>query len=329
MKKILIVAMVALSMFSMKIAAQNEAPGYTEDDITETPELKYMQYIVSLLEKVEGSVFLTPGEPRFLSDIFTRTDEVLPNMNEGQVQAMDWYSFDPETATIINETSEIKGLKFGETIIRGTRKDKENNILKEHFFIAFVCPTISIVSPEGAIYRHQKVYGENLHLTFSESKDYVLNTVQLYTGDNTVPEDITDLVAADPNDTDSKNGTDGYYETDYGVTENLKVVLAMESRPDGFDGVVGTSGLRLYVDGKTVKFVQTDGNRDIANCNVEIYSIEKIPNTTDGLNKKLYDGNPQASSDPSIATITFHESNAGVFFIKVAGYDPVYKIVME
>lgn len=321
MKKILIVAMALLSMFSMKIAAQSVGTGASE-----TPDIKHMIYIITLLEKVEGSVFLTPGEPRFLSDIFTRTDEVLPEMSGKQIEDMDWYCYDTEIATIDNKTSEINGLKFGETLIRGTRKDKENNILKEHYFLAFVCPTISIVTPEGAIYRHQKVYGENLHLTFSESLDYVLNTVQLYKGDNPIPEDITDKVAADKNDKNPANGTDGYYESDYGVTENLKVVLAMESRPTGFDGVVGTSGLRLYVDGKTVKFVQTDGNANIATRNVEVFSIETDDKK---VNKKIYDGNPQAGTKGSEASITFNDTNAGVFFIKVADYDPVYKIVME
>lgn len=339
MKKILIVAMVALSMFSMKTAAQSVGTGATE-----TPDLKHMSYIITLLEKVEGSVFLTPGEPRDLSDIFTRTDEVLPDMNEGQVQDMEWYSYDTNIAKFpwyekdkegvenkieAKTPSEIWGLNFGETIIRGSKIDRKTNTIDEHYFLAFVCPTITVVSPDGAIYRHQKVFNQKARVNFTQSNKYVLNTVQLYKGDNAEPEDITDLVAPDPNDTDNENGTDGYFETQGGVVENMKFVLSMESITDDYEGgVIGNSNLKVYVQGKTVKFVQTDGNHNIAMCNVEIYSIKKIPDTN-GLNEKLYDGNPQATSDPSVATITFNESNAGVFFIKVEGYTPVYKIVME
>lgn len=250
--------------------------------------LEVRQY-VDLLNSIEGYVFISKGESRNLTLPFARTNEVFEGESINSLTSMDWYSYN-ENIVSIDENGLITGNEFGEAIISAITKDNT-----EHRFIIFVCPTITVISPEGVIYKHQKIYNQKVKVYLTQSKDYIINCV-LRDGID-VTNDVT---------------KDGYYESEDLITDDFTLLLSEESRLNS-DDVIGDSGIRIQVRGQEVSFV-SDIN----------LSNRKIIITGTNRDRVLYD-----EVLPSNNMIRFLSQNKGIFYINIEGISEEFKIAIR
>lgn len=319
MKKFLL-ALLTVSL-SLTASAEN-----TPDESTETGSAQVtkdrLEAIVSTLKQIKGYVFLSPNETRELSKVFARTEEVLPgNSDPSQViKNYSWKIMNPEIAQVHENTGLIEGFNYGETILTVYNEKETNN------FIVFVCPTITVEMPEGAIYSHQKIYGQRAKVNFTKSNNFVINCVMqtyTYTDENnqtvTVVKDITDQVAA------SGNSVDGYYETEGAVLGDIVLNISMEDRDasEG-DAIVGNSGVRLRVEGHKLTFVAPEG---------KIHDNTKVTITANN-GKVVYNGPISNQDEEGNYYIEFLKNNLGVFFVNIEGINGstgkqcTYKIIL-
>lgn len=253
---------------------------------------------IKIIDNVEGYVFLSEGEERDLSLPFARTDSVFSKFGADDLRKLDWSSMNNDIVFVDSEGM-AEGRSFGETII--TVKDKE----ELHNFIVFVCPTVTVKSPEGAIYTHHKVYNQKAKIYFTQSKDYLINCVMLN------GEDITDKVKIDENEEG-----DGYYESEEPITSNMTFVISMESREDNEIGqVVGGSDINLQVQGKNITFVNTDETKQsIVGKNVKIKDVKR--------EKVVYNKPLPSNNTISIET-------KGIYYVEIDGINGDFKVIID
>lgn len=182
-----------------------------------------MHSFIDLLDNIEGYVFIGQGERRDLSVPFAKTDSVFSHLDgEYAIQDLDWSVLNTNILSCDSD-GVIEGLTFGETIVTA----KEG--IDEHNFIVFVCPRITVLSPEGPIYSHNKVYGHPMKVTFTDSKRYKINCIML---DEL---DITDDIQ------------DGYYESENEITRDHMMTITMAN---------AETDVRLQVIGNEIQFIK-------------------------------------------------------------------------
>lgn len=255
---------------------------------------------IKIIDKVEGYVFLSEGERRDLSLPFARTDAVFSEIESAEdLRALNWSSMNNDIV-FVDKDGMAKGQSFGETII--TVKDDNNEL---HNFIVFVCPTVTVKSPEGAIYTHHKVYNQKAKIYFTQSKDYLINCVMLN------GEDITDKVKIDENE-----DGDGYYESEEPIISNMTFVISMESREENEIGqVVGGSDINLQVQGKNITFVNTDETKQsIVGKNVKIKDVKR--------DKTVYNNPLPPNNTISIET-------KGIYYVEIEGINGDFKVIID
>lgn len=284
-KILLLLIMSLLTLFS-----------YSQTNINVSQE--YIKTAVNKLSSIEGYIFLTKGQSRVLPVIFDRTDLA-------DFSGVHYTSTTENIAAVNSQTGEVTGINYGETLLT-ILDDKDT----EHTFLVFVCPTVTIVSPEGAIYSHQKVYGQPMKIEFTQSKDYVINCVMATHGYGDAY-DVTDKII---------DGENGKYISDDNITADVVYTISMQNIQAGDDfnnAVDEKSSLRCQVVDNTVTFVaQSDDDRNPAGQSIYY---------------RLVDGaNPAAMNNTldNNGSITLYES--GIYLIWFENdYTHTYKIVIR
>lgn len=220
-----------------------------------------------MLKDTQAYVFVGKGEERNVYDTFNRTSEIVlddKKTNVPGVNDLTWEIVGSDIASLDNRDGGlwVYGKKFGQTFLVGTDnnvKDKDDNVVpKKYYFAIFVSPSVTVLSPEGAVYKYYKTYFQPARISLTQSKDYAINCVMKYTSAG--PVDVTELVAAD-----EKEDNDGYYVSDDPVDDDIKIVISEESRQAGDNFVVGSSGVKLQVVGSQLyfkKYGASDGEYD-------------------------------------------------------------------
>lgn len=270
---------------------------------------KDMKEIVKILSNVEAFVFLEKDDERDLKQTFGRTDKIEFN-NVTDYKDLLYEVGNNAVAEINYDTGEIKGIGFGETIIKITNpKDNDN----EHYFLAFVCPKITVKTPEGVVYSYPKMYNHRAKITFTASDQYMINTV-LRDG-----VDITEKVAPDKDGKD-----DGYYLSSNPITDDATFVISEESVPDDYDGqtVVGSCGLKVYSLGSTIYFKDTTEDKDFSSLSgrgVHLYGPAGIYHYIDLVHKV-------AGEDDLYYVNT---EKPGVFRVEINDVATKFKVLVE
>ena len=267
MRKILLSFLSAFLMLTVSVGK-----GFANN----STEWESMEDVVEVLSKVEGYVFITYGESRDLRNTFTRTDVVFEGVQDkDELAVMSWYVYDTSVATVPYNDGVIKAMDYGNTLLKITETDGTN-----HYFIVFVTPTITVVSPEGSIYTHQKIFDEKARLKLSQSNEYVINCVMRDGFD------ITERVVMHDNTSEDGMGFGEYISTD-DIREDVTLTLTLKQR-DGYEDL----GYRLRVDGMTISLVDQKGNPEgfggklkatIKSVNGQVVYNEKFP--SDGVLK--------------------------------------------
>ena len=298
MKKILL-TFIAATLVLSSARADNSNAG-------ETPEAVEATNVVELLSSVEGYVFITLGEERNLRNTFTRTEEVFQGETDTSLARMSWHVFNEKVATVDNDDGILYGKSYGNTLLRVT--DADNT---KHYFIVFVTPTITVVTPEGAVYTHQKIYNDKAHIKLSQSREYVINCV-MRDGVDITPEDISLNNGAKGGFDNSKEDKitlhegpdDGYGYGEYvsarEITSDVLLTVTLEDRKFNTEGQLYRSGIRVRVDGMKVSIVDAKGN-PIGNEKVTITSVN---------GQVVYD-----EKLPESGVIVFNPDVTGVYFL--------------
>ena len=304
MKKFLLCALAGI--FALSPLAQETG----SSSMTSQEKIKQ---VVDLLESIEGYIFITKGETRELPVVFSKTDEVFSGTTDNALKAMDWVVYDNDIAVCHNNDGTVYGNNYGQTFMSVVDKDGVN-----HNFVVYVCPTIKIISPEGAIYSHQKIFGQRAKINFTQSEHYQINCVMMTYRGETV--DVTDHVAMDEDD---KVGgeTDGFYETEFPIEDDVVFVVSMESRnANNNDAVVGDTNINIRVDDYAVTFYDPQD---------EIKNGAKIRITGQDKKTVVYNGPFYDDKTDHCNTINFNRGNSGIFFITIEGVPGEFKIIIE
>lgn len=276
MKKI--VLLLLISAFTYTGYAQNAGTltGMTVADFVET------------LSSVEGYFFIGKGEERDLS--LTLGREPANDLNENQAKEMDWTSFN-EAIVTVDDYGYAHGVAYGEALISTHDGDKQTN------YVVFVCPKVSIVSPEGAIYSYHKIYNQQSRVQFTESKDWKINAI---TRDGVLIPDNSEK--------------DGWYESDEAITSDVCFHVTMEHADNyPFENV------KITVNGHKVTIADPVGYAG--------YMNNRPVSVKDMWGDELYGG-----TWPSEGTLKFKQGNEGIFFISIPndqGGENQYKIIIE
>ena len=206
-----------------------------------------MDKIIDILSQVQAYVFLARGDERDLTQTFNRTGQI--NFETEDLRDLDWTVGNESIATISKNDGKIRGLNYGETIIKV--HDPADG--KDSYFVVFVCPTITVKSPEGAVYKYQKMYNHRAKIQLTHGKNYFINSVMCN------GEDITEFV-----DKDENGDGDGYYLSDKPITGDMTFVITEEKIPEDFnkedDSVVISSDIKVLVKGQEIILVDLSEN---------------------------------------------------------------------
>ena len=203
---------------------------------------EHMRATLDVLNSIEGYVFIEKGadKSRDLTATFTRTDAATEaGINADDLKALDWRAYNENIVEVTDE-GVITGLKFGETIVEMTEEDGTI-----HNYIVFVCPTVTVISPDGVIYTHQKIYNQKMKIDFSQSAKYVINCVMAEYDGNVY--DVTDMI--DPET--------GHYESNDQITSDVYYTVSMERDLD--DNFLSKTPIRVMVANGVVEFVAEEG----------------------------------------------------------------------
>lgn len=239
MKKFLL-ALLTVSL-SLTASAENTPDESTESGSYRVTEDK-LNEVIEQLKSIEGYVFISKGERRELSTVFQKAPDILGD-DENEIKSHDWEIANSSIAELQNNEGTVLGVNYGQTSLTVT--DDKGVV---HYFVIFVCPTMTVVSPEGAIYTHQKVYGQHAKVSFTHSNDYLINCVMMnFQGE---VKDITDKVAKETSD--ETGDTDGYYESEELVKDDMIFTVSMKNNPNSANNteVVDNSGVRIQVQNK-------------------------------------------------------------------------------
>lgn len=301
MKKRLIWALIM--PFALSGLAQDNIPSTGTSSIQDR-----IESVQEVLSNIEGYVFLElgDGKERNLSDTFGRSNQVMGELNSDQLQALDWEVVNRDIVEISNE-GKIRGLKYGETLMTVTDKNKE-----KHYFIVFVCPTVTILSPDGAIYTHQKIYNEQMKVDFSQSDNFVFNCVMAKYDGRVY--DITDMINTDPN-----QGVVGRYISNDRIKSDVFYTITLEEEPD--DILIGKSPIRLGVMNGIMRLMSADSAKPLTYDylkNLQITASTMSVERNQIVEKQVFSSTGAKSiefnGDDYVLNIPF---NDGLYFIKL------------
>ena len=284
------------TLISISLMLISSLGAYANDDFNDgLLENMDIKTFVSTLNDIEGYFFVGLKEDRDISLTLSRPD--------GSGDAKDYAKWEWKTMNYTiaglsrgeEDAPILTGGAYGETIITGT-ETKEDGTTDNHNFVVFVCPKITIVSPEGAIYSYHKVYNQNTRIQFTQSQKYSVNSVLRYDGVHPEGLDITSYITRD-----------GWYESTDQITGDTTFWVAMEENTKANDSstATGSSNLKVFVHGSDVTI---EGN------NSYTFTVKDI------LGKQLYKG-----TWPANGTLTFDADNQGVFFITCSDSNNTYK----
>lgn len=252
--------------------------------------------MLDLLREIDGYIFMSLNEDaRSFNGIFQRTDS-LPDSE--YLHDVEWTIANDNVLkyTGNNTFSAIGFGEHGNTLVVGTNRTTGQKVK----LVVFVCPTVTVYSPEGAIYKHQKFYDYPAKISLGKSNDYVINCVMH--GED----DVTHLL--------NENGD---YVSPDPIREDMTLVVSMESREfEESNDVVGKSGINIQVVGNSVKFVDaaTKQKADITE-NIIIHDLQ---------GKEIYN-----QPLPEEGVINFNSENHGIFFIDIENdEDGHFKIII-
>lgn len=199
---------------------------------------------VEILNGLDGFIFVGVGEDRDVSRTLGREPE---NGNEQSVyQGLTWTSLNPQIVSV-DENGVITGQDYGESIIQGIGKsdDGVDNDDIDIAYVVFVCPKVTVMSPEGAVYSYHKIFDQQTRVQFTHSAGYAINAV---TRDG---KDITEDEAFDKK-------TGWYISTDP-IKEDACFCVTLEKTDAASENVVKDSTLKVLVnEGKSVTIVGPD-----------------------------------------------------------------------
>lgn len=274
--------------------------------------------MLDVLNQVQGYVFLSSGESRSLASLFEGSDVF--DLTQQEIDDLQWSSAKPEVAEIHSENGLLTANSFGNTLVTA-----KNPVLGHEFHVVvFVCPTVTVKSPEGAVYSYQKIYDYPAKINFSKSKDYMLNCVMLKIGAND-PIDITEAVNYDRDENGNiVQNSDGYYNSDP-IKQNITFTVSMEKRipknEEGDSDVVGASGINIRVSGHRAEFVKFD--EETGEPVLDFFKERKVT-ITDIYNRTVYD---QIMHEDNV--INFLNGAEGVFFVTIQGVPGDFKIIID
>lgn len=266
-----------------------------------------MKRTLELFGNIEGYVFIEKGEnkARELSETFARTDSVLTNSTVADLKDMSWNVYNDFIARI-NDTGKIVGRNYGQTLIELTEADET-----VHNFIVFVCPTVTIISPDGVVYTHQKIYNQKMKVDFTHSANYSINCIMVDFDGETY--EITDNV--DP--------ITGHYESTAHITNDVSYTITMEENPNNV--VIGEAPIKLRVVNGIIEFSTRNKSLDyLKECSIFVSDI----NGTEILSDKLDNCISYDSEYPEF----IHSLDDGIYFVKIDDNDNNaynYKIIIK
>lgn len=296
MKRALFTALASIAFLAVCAQTGNSDPYITGGQVVGLGLKDY----VNIVDKVEGHVFLSKGERRELAKIVENAKDELPNV--APTDELTWEAYNSGIVEIDTENGTITGKKFGQTIVEV--KDPEG----DNFYVAIlVCPTITIKSPEGAIYKHQKMYGSKARIQLTQSKDWLVNCVMLADVDDEgniqEPYDVTSYVDAD-----------GTFVTPTNVKNDMILTVSMEENNDDFsdndnvDANLGVSGLSLRVN--SVKGIVEFHNEN------EGYNLDELRKYKLSISPIMYPEKELFGKTlPEKNIVSFGAGNQGVFVL--------------
>lgn len=252
MRKLLLV--LALAAASVPAFAATDDSGADQYDIMPLAAVDNvtMHDVVEMLQNIQAFVFLNSGEDRDFTDVFARSKTIFTDVSKETLQSYKWEVANDKIATVHTETGILTGGEFGETFLTVTDNNGE-----EHLFAVFVSPCVTVLSPEGVIYKYQKMYNQPVRVRFTSGKNYHINCV-MAKGIGETDEDKAKFV----NITDAVDGEniedDGWLEYIeeklHPVKNDLVFIVSEESVISDAAPVVGPSGLDVEVVGQKINF---------------------------------------------------------------------------
>lgn len=322
MKKILLLFVMAVAGLSLS-AQTPDAPatGYDSgDEAASAPALNLdMKQIVQMLQETQAYIFIGHGEERDVWTTFGRSEQIELGGEGVSIADYDWIIANESTAKLeVSETAvKVKGVSYGETFLIATEKEPaghgENWKPAVHYFAVFVCPTVTVLSPEGTVYSYPKTYKQPPRLQLTSSPTYRINCVMCN------GEDITDILSKGADHPDDPNAADGYYRGSDGVKKDLYFVISEESvlendNSDTASDIVSPSRTNVQVWGNVVTFFRTDGNYN----NIEGKTVTISDLDGKGTFRK---------------TITDHKidiADEGVYVLSIDGFNGIdYKVIIK
>lgn len=263
-----------LLMLALLMAMSASASGDLANP-TGTAQEEAVNQFIEKLDNVNGYVFIGRGEKRDLRHIVNRADNKNIDLTESQI--MD-YDLTLSNTSIADITAEgvITGRSYGEVFLTVHNPKDGDNTANDQYFAIFVCPTVTVVSPEGIVYKYQKTYNQPARIKLTKGNDFQLNCVMMLdekTGEWT---DITDNVArgAAAGDDIAVNIEDGVFQSKHPILNDITFVISEETA-DG-DEHVGASGVNVQVRGFDVYFKYAQTGEPIVNECINVYDINKV-----------------------------------------------------
>lgn len=221
-------------------------PSNPLDDILVTE--KVINDAVEILESIDGYIFLEIGQTRDLSNTFSRTDELFSGLDdESKIQELD-FEIKNDDIAIVDEKGKVTGYDYGQTLlIVSDSKDiiQDGDKKENYYFIVLVCPTISIITPDGVVYKHQKIYNQKTKVDFTHSANFAINSVMANYNNGEKVYDITDKI-----------DSNGHYESEVNISRNVIYTVTLEEDPE--DNLLGKSPYRILVDNGNIWFALAD-----------------------------------------------------------------------
>lgn len=260
--------------------------------------------IYDFLKAMKAHVFMSPGDERLVTDYFVDVQEA---------DVTSWEIADNSLIDFVNGDSSSSlvraGNDYGHTVM--TARNNKGDVL---FHVSvYVCPTVTVKSPLGAIYRYHKIYNAPARIYLTHSDKYLINCVM---HDDV---DVTKLV--EQADDDKDGVTDGQYISEDAITGDITVTITMEENINDYNDdsngeVVGKSGLNLQVIGHTIRVVDSDTLQP-ACAGKEI----TIRNLSDMI---AYHG-----TIPEDGCIKVTVKHKGAFNVEIEGYKGKFRIILQ
>ena len=259
MKKMLLVGL--LMPFALAAGAQEQ----NDSRIVENTIGHKIADVKEVLTSIEGYIFIEQSKlgvdksRNIANTLNRRTEKEKDHLTEADLNnLLDWSVSNSSIASYDRATHTVTGHNYGETIL--TLTDANN---KDHYFLIFVCPTVTVVSPDGAVYTHQKVYNQKMKVFFSESKYFDINCVLAqYDGK------IYDITA----DIDEHTGR---YESKTPIQNDVRYTVTL--RENHKEQLISDNKMRLGVMNGEMKLIPSDSKNPL---NTERLSNMRVVATT-------------------------------------------------